>query len=124
MNRTPLPPDALDAALSGFFRREMPRPWPAAPAVATPAAAARPDPGRRARYTLAASVAVLAGTCWLLSSGSGSIDRPLVKPAAAGLNVLQDATARTPGAADKGKAKAAATTDPMAGFQPGTLPLP
>ncbi|HEX4611039.1 MAG TPA: hypothetical protein VH092_22805 [Urbifossiella sp.] len=123
MNRTPLPPDALDAALAGYFRNELPRPWPAAPAVASPARAARPDPGRRARVTLAASVAALAGACWLLASGSGPSVAPAAKTAP-GPDVLQNATARTPADADKAKAKAAAATDPMNGFQPGALPLP
>ena len=123
MTRTPLPPDALDAALSDFFKRELPKPWPAAPAVASPARVVRPDPGRRARYTLAASVAALAGACWLLSNGSGPVTGSGAKPAATA-DVLQNATARDPRAAEKAKAKAAATTDPMHGFPAHALPLP
>jgi hypothetical protein len=118
----PHKPDALDAALSDFFKGELPRPWPAAPAVAAPAAARRPDPGRRARYTLAASVAVLAGACWLLSNGGRPV-APGVNPGT-GPDVLQNSSARDPRATEKAKAKAAATADPMAGFRPGTLPLP
>ncbi len=118
MNRNP-----LDVALTDYFRHEMPHPWPAAPTLAAPAAARRPDPARRARLTLAASVAALAGACWLLSNGSGRPLGAVAKPAA-GPDVLQNATARFPHATDKAKAKAAAATDPMVGFQPGTLPLP
>jgi hypothetical protein len=123
MTRTTLPPDALDVALSDFFKGELPKPWPAAPAAASPARAARPDPARRARYTLAASVAALAGACWLLSNGPGPQSGPGARPAAPA-DVLQNATARDPRAAEKAKAKAAATTDPMHGFPPGALPLP
>ncbi|MFO0796558.1 MAG: hypothetical protein U0804_03715 [Gemmataceae bacterium] len=119
MTRTPPPTDGLDAALSDFFRSEMPKPWPAAPALAT--VPARRDPGRRARLTLAASVALLAGGCWLLSAGGGPAGGP--KPAAPA-DVLQNATARQPGATDKAKAKAAATPDPMNGFPQGALPMP
>jgi hypothetical protein len=122
MSRTPLPPDAVDAVLTDYFRSQLPKPWPAAPALATPAAPARRDPSRRARYSLAASVAVLAGACWLLAPAT---PRPgvTVQPGA-GPDVLPGATARTPKDADKAKAKAAATTDPMHGFQPMAIPLP
>lgn len=121
MTRTPPPSDALDAALSDFFRNELPKPWPAAPAMAAPAPVRR-DPGRRARLTLAASVAALAGACWLLSNG-GPAGGGAAKPGPAA-DVLQNATARHPAATDKAKAKAAGTTDPMHGFPPGALPLP
>ena len=114
-------PDPLDAALTDFFRREMPAPWPAAPSLAAPVAVRR-DPGRRARLTLAASVAALAGACWLLSNGGGPAGG--VAAPGAGPDVLQNATARHPSATDKAKAKAAATPDPMNGFQPAALPLP
>lgn len=123
MNRTPLPSDALDAALSDFFKSELPKPWPAAPAVAAPAVAYRPDPARRARYTLAASVAALAGAFWLLSNGAAPPAASVAKPAA-GPDVLQGSSARHPAAADKAKAKAKVADDPMNGFQPGALPLP
>jgi ferric-dicitrate binding protein FerR (iron transport regulator) len=113
--------EPIDAALTDFFRHELPQPWPAAPALAAPAAARR-DPGRRARLTLAASVAALAGACWLLSNGGGPAGG-VAKPGAVA-DVLQNATARHPAATDKGKAKAATTPDPMHGFPPGALPLP
>lgn len=111
--------EPIDAALTDFFRGELPQPFPGAPAMASPAVARR-DPGRRARLTLAASVAALAGACWLLSNGDGPVGGAKPAPAA---DVLQNATARQPGATDKAKAKAA-TTDPMHGFPPGALPLP
>jgi hypothetical protein len=83
------PSDDLDRLLSRYFKTQMPSPWPAAPVVqfhepaslladrASTAAALqqRPlaviarDPGRRARYTLAVSIAMLFGTCWYISSG-------------------------------------------------------
>ncbi|QDU18748.1 hypothetical protein [Urbifossiella limnaea] len=121
MTRTPPPTDGLDAALSDFFRSEMPKPWPAAPALAT--VPTRRDPGRRARLTLAASVALLAAGCWLLSGGGGGGPAGGAKPGAPA-DVLQNATARHPAATDKAKAKAAATTDPMNGFPQGALPMP
>lgn len=100
MNTLPsTPPDALDRLLSDFFKGQMKRPWPAAPAtsaglngkpvgIVEPASllgarnatsrpelahprvvTASPEPGSRARLTLAASVAILLGSCWYLSNG-------------------------------------------------------
>jgi hypothetical protein len=91
MNTTPAnaeTADELDRLLSDFFKAELKTPWPKAP---TPAAAATepselaatraaeaprnvPTPtGRdntaRARFTLAASVALMLGTCWYMSNG-------------------------------------------------------
>lgn len=102
--------DKLDALLGDFFKAQMKSPWPAAPATpptSTPAApapvaadlprnqpvAAR-DTGARARYTLAASFAVLLGTCWYLSSGFTPTER--TAPAGGGTNVLGGATAGHP----------------------------
>ena len=95
MNQTPPtddvrtgPADALDRLLSEFFKAQLPAAWPAAPATPAtepsvlaaerdgasdaprhqPVAAAR-DTGSKSRYTLAASVALLLGTCWWLSNG-------------------------------------------------------
>jgi hypothetical protein len=79
-------PDDLDRLLREFFRAEMPQPWPA---LAAPVARAngvvpsalaetprgeRHSPAARSRITLAASVMVLAGACWLASGGLH--DRP------------------------------------------------
>jgi hypothetical protein len=77
MNQTPLSDDALDSLLADFFQSELKKPWPAAPATsaahAAPRTPAAPPAPRvsdsRARYTLAASVAFLLGTCWALSDG-------------------------------------------------------
>lgn len=95
--KTSLTEDSLDSLFSGFFKAQMKQPWPAAPATPTihsepstlataratvvetprnqPVAAAR-DSSSKARYTLAASVALLIGTCWTLSNGLQPNDRP------------------------------------------------
>ena len=80
-------PDELDRLLADFFQAQLKRPWPGAPTpagvksvepselVAARAAEAphnTPTPARRdsrARVTLAASVALMFGTCWYLSNG-------------------------------------------------------
>ena len=90
-------PDELDRLLADFFKAQLKRPWPGAP---TPTAAAKsaepselaaaraadaprnhPTPARcdntaRARFTLAASVALMLGTCWYLSNGYQPGERP------------------------------------------------
>lgn len=134
----PQPPaDPLDRELSAFFRSQVPHPWPAAPA--TPHA----EPGRpaarlghlrsfarkpvdRARLTLAASVAVLAGAIWVLSAGAPAGGRGQPKPAAAaGPDYLGSSTAKTPDAFGQGrKEKAKSADDPTAGFRPGPIKLP
>lgn len=86
------PGEDLDRLLSEFFQSQLRHPWPPAPAVrpsepSTLAARSTPgvarDSGGRARYTLAASVALLLGACWVLSNGfqpgdpsGGSATRP------------------------------------------------
>ena len=90
------PPDELDRVLSDFFKAQLKRPWPGAPspiaeksAEPSELAAARaaesphntPTPARRdntarARVTLAASVALMFGTCWYLSEGFQPGERP------------------------------------------------
>ncbi|QJW99371.1 hypothetical protein [Frigoriglobus tundricola] len=93
MNATPKPaaaPDELDRLFTDYFKSQLKRPWPNAPipvAAATPAEPSelavarasetprnRPNPATRdntarARFTLAASVALMLGTCWYLSNG-------------------------------------------------------
>ncbi len=92
MNATTQPaanPDELDRLFSDFFKSQLKRPWPNAPipVAAAPAEPSglvagrtgetprnRPSPATRdntarARFTLAASVALMLGTCWYLSNG-------------------------------------------------------
>jgi hypothetical protein len=95
MNTTPThaeSPEDLDRLFSDFFKAQLKRPWPNAPVPASGASAkptepselvaartaetprsapapARRDNSARARFTLAASVALLLGTCWYLSNG-------------------------------------------------------
>jgi hypothetical protein len=94
MNHTPPSDESIDRLLSEFLKAQMPQPWPAAPATATsePSVlvasragatdaprnqpAAPRDTSARSRFTLAASVALLLGTCWTLSNGFQSGDRP------------------------------------------------
>ncbi|HEY1189761.1 MAG TPA: hypothetical protein VGE74_19085 [Gemmata sp.] len=88
-NALQTPPDELDKLLSGFFKAQLKNPWPKAPSVApvtpvvepstlaTARAADAPrsvpvsvrDGTARARFTLAASVALLLGTGWFLADG-------------------------------------------------------
>jgi hypothetical protein len=99
MNTTlPTRDDDLDRLLSRFLKAQMPDPWPAAPvahsepsalaAARAPLAPRNVDPGRRARYTLAASVALVLGTCWAFSNGFRPGDRPGGGPAAGAGDVL------------------------------------
>jgi len=102
----PETPDELDRLFSEFFKGQLRKPWPKAPvppgasATAEPSelAAARvaeaprnhPSPASRdntarARFTLAASVALLLGTCWTLSNGFQPGERPGQAPVAPGL---------------------------------------
>lgn len=141
MNTTPLPDDALDSLLSDFFKGQMKKPWPAAPAAANAAsepsvlAAARArqpgaepnpvaarDPGGRARYTLAASVAILLGTCWTLSNGFQA-DRPAGPNGRPGIDLNRGSASGTNGF--HGEVKKAA--DPRVednGFAPPKIDLP
>jgi hypothetical protein len=101
-------PDELDALLGDFFKAQMKSPWPAAPAtapVSTPATAsvpadkpykqpARRDSGTKARVTLAASFALLLGTCWYLSHGFTPGQRSA--PGQGGPNILNGSSAGNP----------------------------
>lgn len=121
-------PDQLDELLSDFFKSNLPHPWPAAPVPARAelgASQMKRQADNRARYTLAASVALLLGTCWFLSSGSQPASHPVAKPGARGPDVLRNGTATMPEPLDRireGKAKK--TADPMVGFQPPKINLP
>ncbi|AWM38236.1 hypothetical protein GobsT_36470 [Gemmata obscuriglobus] len=105
--------DALDALLSDFFKAQLRTPWPKAPVAPVPVvpsevarAAAAPvkapsvpararDNAARARFTLAASVALLMGTGWFLASGvqSGPNAGRGAAPDAGGLKFLPDSGA-------------------------------
>jgi hypothetical protein len=71
MTEPMLPPDPVDDVLRGYFQSQMPKPWPAAPRTAEPSglAARRSESSNRARLTLAASVLILIGACWMFSGG-------------------------------------------------------
>ena len=140
-------PDGLDQLLSDFFTSQMKRPWPAAPAVGTAEpsvlvaarnapttpvrnrAAVSGDNGNRARLTLAASVAILLGSCWYLSDGWQPAARSGGTPAAPGSAPRIDMNS---GAADGksgvpgviGKDSAIKGKDPMGGFKPGEIKIP
>ncbi len=98
----PLPPDRIDDLLSGFYKSKLPSPWPAAPAFAEPAKLRMAAPSNRARYTLAASVALLLGTCWYLSNGLPTGERPANKPATVP-GILGDGSAKMPKEFEKKK---------------------
>ena len=107
MNTTPPhteAPDELDRLFSEFFKAQVKHPWPNAPVPAASNASAKPtepselvaartaeaprnapaparrDNSARARFTLAASVALMLGTCWYLSNGFAPGARPAVAP--------------------------------------------
>lgn len=93
-------PDDLDRRFSDFFKAQLKQPWPNAPLPAArpappvepaalvaaraterpQAAPARRDSSARARVTLAASVALMLGTCWYLSDGFRPGARPATNP--------------------------------------------
>lgn len=97
---TPNSPDDLDRLLSDFFKAQMKNPWPNAPVAQTaepsehatrpaapqnePAPVARRDQTARAKFTLAASVALLLGTAFYMSDGYAPTAQPVAKPAATG----------------------------------------
>ena len=122
-------PDKLDRLFAEFFQSELSkRPWPPAPvpSEASTVVAARnttPDPNRHARRVLAASVAILLGSCWALSNGLPMTDRGPSLDGPAGTNMLPGATADEKGVLPelrKGKSK---TENPPA-FTPGPMNLP
>src|SRR5215213_8749196 len=105
MNTTPTHAESseeLDRLFSEFFKAQLKHPWPNAPVPASGAAKpaepselvtartaetprnapapARRDNSARARFTLAASVALMLGTCWYLSNGFQPGSRPGVGP--------------------------------------------
>jgi hypothetical protein len=123
MNQDPHPPDALDRAFSDYFQGQMPRPWPPAPAVAaTPARGRAADPSRRARWTLAASVALLAGTGWFVSGGPPPGGRSVPKSGPAAVtDPFAGSTATMPDALKGGAGKAESAAQ---GLAPEPIELP
>ncbi len=142
---TPTTPEPIDQILSDFFKSELKSPWPAAPdtaslgnprfgiprsAVPSSAASARgvvsaparpplADPTAKARYTLAASVALLLGTCWYLSSGLPGRGTGPLSPDTTTPDLLPDLTASDPAALKhlrKDKAEHG-IAPPMTGFK-------
>lgn len=105
MSQTTLPPEPVDELLSDFFKSKLPQSWPAAPRTAEPASlvASRRATAQnnRARFTLAASVAILLGACWYFSTGSQPAERD--KPAPGGPGVLQNGSAKMPKEFEKPK---------------------
>jgi hypothetical protein len=96
MSQQLLPPDPVDDVLGDFFKSQMPKPWPAAPRTAEPSGLAkRPVANNRARYTLAASVAIMLGACWYFSGASHPAERGKTQPAAHP-GVLEDGSAKMP----------------------------
>ena len=101
------PADPLDRLLADFFQSQLKQPWPLAPTTPSTEPAAlvasrdskttRRDSNRQSRYTLAASVALLLGICWLFSSGFAPGVRPAIGPAPTG-GMLKDAGASDPAA--------------------------
>jgi hypothetical protein len=116
--------DKLDRLFSDYFHAEMSkRPWPPAPVQSTVAPrTATPDPNRHARRVLAASVALLLGSCWALSNGLTPADRgPSNAPT--GTNMLPGATADEKGVLPEiRKSKAKDAPPPPAGLGPINLP--
>jgi hypothetical protein len=99
------PADKLDRLLSDFFKAQLKHPWPDAPAAPTSepsvlVAARSPSatvplnrPGaptrnvnNKSRYTLAASVVLLLGTCWYLSNGFQPGERPSLDAPSSGIH--------------------------------------
>jgi hypothetical protein len=139
--------DQLDRLLSDYFKSKLRNPWPAAPAtgplsrvsepselVASRTAEAEPvietprnnptaaRPLDRSRLTLACSVAMLVGACWVLSNGYQSTSSPRAPSNASNksLNVFDGATAENPEALKevrKNQAETPAPKGPVQNFQ-------
>lgn len=63
--------DEIDRLFTAYFQARRPAQWPSCPRPwadrAQPATASQPDAASRSRWALAASVAILIGSCWYLS---------------------------------------------------------
>jgi hypothetical protein len=102
MSQMPLPPNSVDDLLSDFFKAQVPQPWPGSPRTVEPASlvARRGAANNRSRVTLAASVALLLGMCWVFNNGPQP-ERGRVAPTKPGL--LQDGSAKMPKEFEKPK---------------------
>jgi hypothetical protein len=69
-NRLPNSGDEVDRLLSNYFQAEMPNKWSAPQpwATTTPSVERSHNQATRSRWALAASVAILVGGCWYLST--------------------------------------------------------
>ena len=100
MSQTPLPHDPVDDALADYFKSAMPKPWPAAPRTAEPSSMRAPrSSASRARFTLAASVAIALGVCLYFASGL----QPAARPAPGRPAFLPDGSAKMPKEFEKRK---------------------
>jgi hypothetical protein len=65
------PDDEIDRLFTAYFQAERPARWPGCPRPwadkAQPVPASQADATARSRWALAASVALLIGSCWYLS---------------------------------------------------------
>jgi hypothetical protein len=69
-------PDDIDAMLSKYFKNEMPKKWPAAPAVDVEPVQPFARNSSTSRWALAASVMLLVGVCWYAGRGTTPGERP------------------------------------------------
>lgn len=102
MSQMPLPHDPVDDVLSDYFKSAMPKAWPGAPRTAEPstAIAVRPTASsNRARFTLAASVAIALGLGLYFANGP----QPAARPAPGKPGVLQEGSAKMPKEFEKPK---------------------
>lgn len=117
--------DGLDQLLGDFFKSQMKQPWPTAPlpvqsepstlvAIRNSPSAKVGDHTTRARVTLAASVALMLGTCWYFAGDVQPNQRGITgKPANSGTINLDNGTAGDPPALEHIKKDKATKPDPM-----------
>ncbi|MFO0805251.1 MAG: hypothetical protein U0791_19275 [Gemmataceae bacterium] len=102
MSQMPLPHDPVDDVLSDYFKSAMPKAWPAAPRTAEPSitiSARSSASGNRARFTLAASVAIALGLGLYFANGP----QPAARPAPGKPALLPDGSAKMPKEFEKPK---------------------
>jgi hypothetical protein len=132
------PLEGIDRLLTDYFKAQLKRPWPAAPrvpsaeplsigaervsvAVTLPNRTSGRDGNSRARYTLAASVALLLGTCWYFSSGFQPANR--IDPANSSRDgMLGEAGASKPAALEELRKNSAIKSEKPLSRPPMELP--